>query len=682
MTQRFDITRNRQFPHDEIGYRPDIDGLRALAVAVVILYHGFPTALPGGFIGVDVFFVISGFLISANILRRIEAGRFTFGDFYGRRIRRIFPALCVVLPCCLAYGFVILLPRELALLGQDVAGAAAFVSNLVLWHEAGYFDRAAVAKPLLHLWSLGVEEQFYIVWPLALWLLYRRRRGLVPLLIAGGVSLAISLAILGHSETEDFYSPLTRLWELDAGAILAFTTLDRPVTCAAHWRDRTIGPVRYADIAAQLGLGLILGGALLIKRTMAFPGALALVPVAGALALIAAGPTARVNRSLLANRPAVFIGLISYPLYLWHWPLFSFAYIIELGRPLKPLLVAILIVVSVALAWLTQRFVERPLRFGHRRRRNTLILMACIAAIGASGLTIWRARGFPARFPPLPTLSVAKINAAIGAGVFKPTRAMRTRKIDGIVVSRIGAGAGAVLFTGDSVIYQYGPRVQALLDQGRLTKTVYFAAGASCPPVPSVVRTGAFAFCNQLPAVAASLIASRHIRTIVIGARWGGYQGPDIGVVRGGVRRGLATAAGVAAFYANLEDEVRHLVDTHHQVYLVLVPTASLRFSPVSMITRSLTGFTVDRNVVKGVTTAELAQAGAEINDKLRMIAATTGAKTLNPLPDVCGSGPVCSAFYDHGRPKFVDGLHLTPGFVAHHIKIFDRILTRPDAAG
>jgi peptidoglycan/LPS O-acetylase OafA/YrhL len=358
---------------EEIAYRPDIDGLRAVAVIAVVLYHGYPTYLTGGFIGVDVFFVISGFLISGNIFRRIEAERFTIADFYGRRIRRIFPALCLVLTCCLAYGFVVLLPSELAQLGQDVTAGAAFVANLLLWHEAGYFDRAAIAKPLLHLWSLGIEEQFYIVWPVAMWLLYRQqRRDPLPLLIAGGMSLVFSLIIVSHSKTADFYSPLTRLWELDAGAILAFVSLTPRDKRATDWRDPVIGQFTLADIVSVLGIALILGSSLLFNRTMSFPGVLVLLPVVGALMLIWAGPAALVNRSILAGRSAVFIGLISYPLYLWHWPLISFALIIRQDRPLTPLMALILILISVLLGWLTQRLVEQPLRFGWNRHRNTL----------------------------------------------------------------------------------------------------------------------------------------------------------------------------------------------------------------------------------------------------------------------------------------------------------------------
>ena len=292
----------RQF--HEIPYRADIDGLRAVAVSLVILYHGFPRTLTGGFVGVDVFFVISGFLISSNIFRTLEAGTFSFRDFYARRVRRIFPALAVVLAAVLGYGFIVLLPSELALLGRNVAGGAGFISNLVLWHEAGYFDQAAIYKPLLHLWSLGVEEQFYIVWPLALWLLHRFGLARMPFLIGIGIaSFAFSLVVVAHGRTADFYSPLTRLWELDAGAVLAM------LVPAGNGRS-SMG----RNIVSLAGLGLILAATLGFDRAMAFPGWRAALPVAGAMLLIASGPAAIVNRRMLMARAAVFVGMISYPL--------------------------------------------------------------------------------------------------------------------------------------------------------------------------------------------------------------------------------------------------------------------------------------------------------------------------------------------------------------------------------
>lgn len=659
----------------DIAYRPDIDGLRALAVIAVILYHGFPAAVRGGFVGVDVFFVISGFLISANILRRIDAGRFSFVDFYRRRIRRIFPALLLVLAASLGYGFVILLPDELALLGRDALGGAGFVSNLLLWHEAGYFDRSAIYKPLLHLWSLGVEEQFYIVWPLVLFLLYRRRRGSPAALVSAGLlSFVFSIAIARNAPTDDFYNPLTRLWELDAGAILAFVSLRRDGEAA--WRNQRVMRCRLADIISVAGLALVVLASFAIDRYMAFPGWLAPLPVAGALAIIAAGQEAFINRTILARRFAVFVGLISYPLYLWHWPLLSYAYILSHGRPLKPLLVLGLILIAGVLAWATWRFVERPFRFGMVPSRSAIALASLMGVAGVSGLTVWKAGGFPGRFPPLPSVSVANINAAIGDGIFKPTRGMHVRKDGGIVIARIGSGAGSVLFTGDSAIFQYGPRVQALLDRGTLDKTVYFVTGPSCPPVPGIERVGIFAFCNRLATVAVQVIEKHHVGTIVIGASWAGYGG-DMHVIRNGQTLRLGTREGERAFYANLEDEARKLTSSGHHVYLVLLPVSDSLFDPHHMITRSLTGFHVDPKAFDGVTLAALHGARSSIDRRLRAIAAVTSANILDPLHDVCGTGAVCSAFYGDGNPKFVDGLHLRPGFVATRITMFDPLLTK-----
>jgi len=209
-------------------YRADIDGLRALAVIAVIGFHAFPQAVPGGFIGVDLFFVISGFLISTILYENLIAHSFSFTDFYARRIRRIFPALMVVLASAYAIGWFVLLPDEYAQLGKHIAGGAGFIENFLLWHESGYFDNAAETKPLLHLWSLGIEEQFYIVWPILLWLAYRARLNLLSLtILIGGASFILNLwgTQVSPNPVATFYSPQTRFWELLMGAVLAYTTL-------------------------------------------------------------------------------------------------------------------------------------------------------------------------------------------------------------------------------------------------------------------------------------------------------------------------------------------------------------------------------------------------------------------------------------------------------------------------
>jgi peptidoglycan/LPS O-acetylase OafA/YrhL len=641
-----------------IRYRPDIDGLRALAVLMVIVYHALPSVLRGGFSGVDVFFVISGFLISGQIFAELETGRFVFAAFYGRRVRRIFPALCLVLLATLGYGFVVLLPVELAQLGADVVGGAGFISNLMLWNEAGYFDRAAIYKPLLHLWSLGVEEQYYIVWPVALWVLYKtklNRLGFVIAFAAG--SFALNTALAAGSPTADFYSPLSRFWELSAGALLAWQQLH---SSRGAWRGASGGARRGAISIA--GVALILGSSVALSPQMHFPGWLALAPVVGAVLLIAAGPEALVNRSLLSRRVAVFTGRISYPLYLWHWPLISYAYFLDHGRELKTFPALCVIVASFFLAWVTYLLIEQPLRFGGRRKGKTLGLVACMLAVGGIGAGVWAEHGFPCRFHGLPHVNVGMINVAVRDGIFKSTPHMRVSNVDGITVAEIGQGS-PILFTGDSVLYQYGPRVEQLYVEGRLHHAVYFVVGPSCAPFPGVVKTGVFANCNNMPSVAARVIAEKAIGTIVIGALWQGYFGGD------GTEN--------AALYAKLEVEVAKLRASGHKVYLVMPVPTSQRFDPMQMVSRSLTGFSVNPMIQAGVPVATLKAESASISQSLAGIARRTGSLTLDPLPDVCGTGPVCSAFFADGEPKFADSVHLRPVFVRSHIRFLDPLLIR-----
>lgn len=367
-------------------YRPDIDGLRAIAVLSVVIFHAFPSLIQGGFVGVDIFFVISGFLISKHIWDELAAGSFSIKVFYARRARRIFPALSVVLLATLVFGWLILTPGEYEQLGKHIVAGVMFVSNIVFWNESGYFDNAADTKPLLHLWSLGIEEQFYIVWPLFLAVFWRYSRHLGWAFMGVlGISLIYSLMIVRHDSVADFYSPLTRFWELALGAGLAHLSA----------RKSGINPLKYSVIA-WIGLSLILGAIIIIKRDDAFPGAWALLPTLGAACLIYAGQGAWLNRKVLSNHLLVWFGLISYPLYLWHWPLLSFARIMESGTPSIEIRFW-LINVSILLAWLTYRLIERPVRSGPRSWKTLLILCMSMILIGAAGLTVKKLSGFKSR---------------------------------------------------------------------------------------------------------------------------------------------------------------------------------------------------------------------------------------------------------------------------------------------
>lgn len=374
--------------HPSMQYRGDIDGLRAVSVLAVLAFHGFPRLAPGGFAGVDVFFVISGFLISGIIFDELHRGVFSLRIFYARRVRRIFPALVTVLIASLLAGWWLLLPAEMSRLGSQLAASAGFVANFYFWLESGYFSPDARTLPLLHLWSLGVEEQFYIVFPLVMVALRRRPALLLPAIIAiGAASFLLNIALIDR-QAADFYSPLTRAWELMAGAWVAW----------ARRRQHSPFAGGVADLATLLGLAAILAGVALLDSRLAYPGWYALVPVSGSALVMWAGADSTVARWLLSTSPLVYVGRISYPLYLWHWPVLVFAAAFKFA-PLTDLEIVLALAASVLLAALTYAFIERGFRSGAIDRAKIAVLGAGMAAVAAAGIIVVGLGGFASRFP-------------------------------------------------------------------------------------------------------------------------------------------------------------------------------------------------------------------------------------------------------------------------------------------
>ena len=352
------------------AHRADIDGWRALAVTLVVLFHGWPTLVPGGFVGVDVFFVISGFVVTRMVQRQVEANTFGAVDFYARRVNRLAPALLLVVVATVVAAVLLLSPSLVAMVVAHAAAGLAMVVNVLLAAQASYFDATAEVKPLLHLWSLAVEEQFYLVVPLAV-ALTRRLPGVTraATLVLALSSLAVSVVLTARSPTWAYYLPVTRGWELLAGVLVA----QRPTTLAAGHRMAREG-------LALLGLGCVLGAAIGFDTTTPFPGAWALLPVGGTALLLWTGPETRLAR-LVSHPRIVWLGLVSYPLYLWHWPLLTLS---RLAVPLEQTVVVtpLALIASLGLAWATFTFVERPIR----SRQSRLVAGGLVAAAGALGL--------------------------------------------------------------------------------------------------------------------------------------------------------------------------------------------------------------------------------------------------------------------------------------------------------
>ena len=338
------------------SYRPDIDGLRAIAVLSVVGFHAF--GIQAGFIGVDIFFVISGYLISFIVLSDLQKNQLSVLDFYRRRIRRIFPALLTVLLFCFVLAWFTLLADEFTALNKHIAAGLAFISNLVLLGESGYFDSASHNKILLHLWSLGIEEQFYIFWPLLLLIFWRLRLKLGMLLWTLLLcSFLLNVALIYSYPSATFYLPFTRFWELLIGAALAYriTIQNKPVLL---WGS--------SNLNSWLGLALLIIANIFINDRSAFPGWWALLPTLGAALFISAGSSAWFNQYVLSNRVLVWFGLMSYPLYLWHWPLLTFARILDGGRQPSSLVRICMVLLAILLAWSTYRLIERPIRFNQK----------------------------------------------------------------------------------------------------------------------------------------------------------------------------------------------------------------------------------------------------------------------------------------------------------------------------
>jgi len=364
-----------------LSYRPDIDGLRGLAVAAVVAFHASRRVAPGGFVGVDVFFVISGFLISGIIFRGLREGTFTFHHFYVRRVLRIFPALLVLLVAVLAAGWFALLENEYRRLGAHTVAGAAFFANVAFWREAGYFDTTAELKPLLHLWSLGVEEQFYFLWPALLVIIWRSRMNVVRSIgVIAAASFVVNVAGIHNHGIGTFFLPFARLWELLLGALLAWVALSR---------GRLGETSASSSVLSVLGVLMICTAIIVLNRDRAYPGWWALLPTVGTALVIAAGQKAWPNRVVLSHPLIVFVGLISYPLYLWHWPLLSFSRQMS-GGGLSARTIVLMVAAAVGLAWLTYRFVERPIRFGPARGLNIRagLLAAGMVVVAAAGVAV------------------------------------------------------------------------------------------------------------------------------------------------------------------------------------------------------------------------------------------------------------------------------------------------------
>ena len=482
-------------------YRSEVDGLRAIAVVPVILFHAGVPYFNGGYVGVDIFFVISGFLITLSIL---ADENFSPGErvarFYERRIRRIVPALVLVVLTTLLVGLLLLLPSELMELGESAVATALFASNFWFWSKSGYFAAPAEWMPLLHTWSLAVEEQFYIVFPLLMIAIGKGRRvaSLIVVCLLVAVIFLASVYLTKHKAGVAFYWP-TRAWELLLGASLALATP---------------GPRQAREAVSLAGLLAIAVSFFTFDRMTPFPGYAALAPVLGAAAVIYGGGETWVGKAL-SLRPFVWIGLISYSLYLWHWPILVFTKQVELTEHLDFAKTTGYIAVTFVVAALSWRFVETPFRkISMPRMRLFFSAGALLGGSVAAGFALFLLQGLPNRFSK-ESLSLAQAYIAE-----KPENCVNY----GRFVCQVGAGKAKFLVWGDSHAGALAPAISNIADTPGL-----YAILPACPPLPSYVNSGLRG--DEIPrckahnqAIVEKLRADKDINVVILAAFWSAYN--------------------------------------------------------------------------------------------------------------------------------------------------------------
>ncbi|MFZ1903979.1 MAG: acyltransferase family protein [Steroidobacteraceae bacterium] len=678
------VSIDTQVAHSGLAYRPDIDGLRAVAVSMVIAYHVAPRLLPGGFIGVDIFFVISGYLITQLVLSGIQRSTFSLIEFYARRVRRIVPALLLVLGGCFALGWFTLLPNEFRWFATSLMWCAPFLANVFFAHATGYFDPGADYNLLLHLWSLGVEEQFYLLWPILLVLAVRYRVTIPVLGAVIATSLAISVWGARHAPVAHFFLPAPRAWELAVGAMLAAWQLarQRAPTLRPAPAERRSAAARLASLTGAL---LIAAGAGLLNGDLFFPGAWGAIPVTGAALLIGAGPYAVVNRALLGSAPRVFVGRLSYSLYLWHWPMFAFARAFW-GPELSSTLIAGIVAATFAASLASYRWVEAPVRGGAGGRWAVPGLLAALLGFTALGAAVSH-RQLAGRLsgPAFTAWDAAVTDWQI------PHESMVEGQASLDVPALHTRRAATVLFIGDSHMQQYWPRITAVVaahpDSAR---SVLFAAYAGCPILPSMNSLRQPRRCDAFFAAAARQALQPRVDTVVFGAFWelyllgeyslGGHQGvySPQDPLRG--RLGLDSHDTRVAF-AEFEQLVAGLVASGRRVFIVLSNPTSPEFDPrwlvpdrVRFSPRAPLRFGADPRSVD-VTAFEAFV--APLMNRLRDIAARSGAQVLDPRSTLCADMR-CPAVGTDGMPLYIDSNHLRAAYARERAGFLDRTVLEP----
>lgn len=653
-------------------YRPDIDGLRAIAVVPVVLYHLDKQAVSGGFVGVDIFFVISGYLITSILLGELEATRFSLVRFYERRVRRILPALLAMLAGVLAAGYAFLLPSEFVELSRSAVATLFFASNFYFNDEGDYFRHAADSAPLLHTWSLGVEEQFYIVFPLCLALAWRfaRERLATAIGILALASFALGVwGVQAHPKAAFYLTPF-RFWELALGALLAmgrFPRLER----------RSV-----REAAGAAGLALILASVFAFSSSTTFPGLAALAPCLGAALLLYAGAGGdSLARRLLAFRPVAFVGLISYPLYLWHWPIIAFFRIVSEREPTM-LDSAAIFGASVGLATLSWRFVEMPVRRGGAMAPASRLFAAVgggAALCLAAALSILLAGGLPSRLPApaARNLEIAKLETVEKQACFE-----RRRNSPRPEPCQMGPEDGRnprVLVMGDSHAAALAPGLAERA--GAHGERIAVRARELCPPLlgTTTIFRSRDEGCRQINAEALDYVRRHDIRHIVLVARWNLYTqgwtggGASDVFLDDGASRAHSYRENAGTISRRLAETVRQFTADGRDVWLVLQAPANFFHVPNELARAALVPAL--RREARGMSLPEHLGRSKPMLDVVAALPADPRLHIVDPAGRLCDRA-ACRLTNAAGVALYTDSDHLSPAGAREVADLLDGIFS------
>ena len=656
--------------HEPVSYRPEIDGLRAVAVLAVVLYHFAVPALGGGFVGVDIFFVISGFLIGGILWRELSAnGSISFLDFYVRRIKRLTPAFAAMAVATFVAAYFVLLPSEFREFGKTMIASAFYFANIYFYRKSGYFDTGSEEKPLLHTWSLSVEEQFYIALPILFFLLRNRRTMLLwCLAILVSTSLVLCVYKTYTEHTAAFFLFPFRAWELGAGVLLAIFVSSRPAG-DPDW-----------PVLSWIGLALLIGAIVFVQPGPAFPGFQAIAPVAGALLVIYAGRQANMVNSLLSSGPAVFVGKISYSLYLWHWPVLTLGQY-HSGGSLSPAVSATLLVLSFVLAVLSWRFVEVPTRHAAWFSRSWLLAGgASAAAVACLGAGAYLTEGVPGRFPPA-------IRAHIDASQdflqdWSRCSTATSAALPGIEVCPVGPAdkPPEFLVWGDSHVRAIKEGVAQIADEKGVAGWIIWRAG--CPPLFDIRKEENSATEAQNEACAQANAQIRKglaelpstIKSVVLVGRWSYYDTgrgvgiDDVNTISLHAAAGKADSTQAAVFDHAVTRTVGELAQRFDRVFVLQQPPEIQQYAS-KMIARRLSAGRIEDDELRHTLSIPVKDAhdrASPSETPFLALAAQSRIVWLATWSKFCDTVN-CGVLHD-GRSNYFDNNHIT-NFAASRIR-------------